>query len=182
MAPVVDMSDKNAWDDSLLIDSWDSAVNEYKKYHSIHQSGKKLEDVLTEEELKELRADYGDLMDGAETASAAAETNGVADHEDIDTPMSETNSVAQADQSGPSPQQEPDLSGEQEPQIQLPRAEAPPVPHAAGSLAGAMPQAILGTVQDENMKNIMMSWYYAGYYTGLHAGQQQALKEPPSTQ
>jgi hypothetical protein len=32
------------------------------------------------------------------------------------------------------------------------------------------------------MKNIMMSWYYAGYYTGLHAGQQQALKEPPSTQ
>lgn len=30
MAPVVDMSDKNAWDDSLLIDSWDSAVNEYK--------------------------------------------------------------------------------------------------------------------------------------------------------
>jgi hypothetical protein len=32
------------------------------------------------------------------------------------------------------------------------------------------------TVQDENMKNIMMSWYYAGYYTGLHAGQQQAPK------
>jgi hypothetical protein len=32
------------------------------------------------------------------------------------------------------------------------------------------------------MKNIMMSWYYAGYYTGLHAGQQQTLKEPPSTQ
>lgn len=30
MAPVVDMSDKNAWDDSLLIYSWDSAVNEYK--------------------------------------------------------------------------------------------------------------------------------------------------------
>jgi hypothetical protein len=37
------------------------------------------------------------------------------------------------------------------------------------------------TVQDENMKNIMMSWYYAGYYTGLHAGQQQAPKSttPP---
>jgi len=30
MAPVVDMSDKNAWDDSMLIDSWDEAVNEYK--------------------------------------------------------------------------------------------------------------------------------------------------------
>lgn len=30
MAPIVDMSDKNAWDDSVLIDSWDDAVNEYK--------------------------------------------------------------------------------------------------------------------------------------------------------
>jgi hypothetical protein len=28
--------------------------------------------------------------------------------------------------------------------------------------------------QDENMKNIMMSWYYAGYYTGLYDGQQKA--------
>ncbi|CAG5182091.1 uncharacterized protein ALTATR162_LOCUS9987 [Alternaria atra] len=182
MAPIVDMSDKNAWDDSLLINSWDSAVDEYKKYHSIHQSGKKLEDVLTEEELKELRGDYGDLMDEAETASAAADTNGVAEHEDVNTPLSETNGVAQSDQSGPSPQQEPDLSGQQGPQIQSPRAEAPPVPHAAGTLTDAMPQAILGTVQDENMKNMMMSWYYAGYYTGLHAGQQQAPKEPPSTQ
>ena len=94
-------------------------------------------------------------MDGAETASAAAETNGVADHEDVDTPMSETNSVAQAAGTWTCEtveyrtlsykNQEPDLSGEQEPQIQSPRAEAPPVPHAAGSLAGAMPQAILGT-------------------------------------
>jgi hypothetical protein len=24
------------------------------------------------------------------------------------------------------------------------------------------------------MKNIMMSWYYAGYYTGLYDGQQKA--------
>ena len=23
------------------------------------------------------------------------------------------------------------------------------------------------------MKNIMMSWYYAGYYTGLYEGKQQ---------
>jgi hypothetical protein len=29
------------------------------------------------------------------------------------------------------------------------------------------------TVQDENLKNMMMSWYYAGYYTGLYEGQQK---------
>ncbi|KAJ5635375.1 uncharacterized protein N7484_008688 [Penicillium longicatenatum] len=29
-------------------------------------------------------------------------------------------------------------------------------------------------VQDESLKRLMMAWYYAGYYTGLHEGQQQA--------
>ena len=36
-------------------------------------------------------------------------------------------------------------------------------------------------MQDETMKNLMMSWYYAGYYTGLYEGKQQgyvsALRE-----
>jgi len=41
-------------------------------------------------------------MDEAEAVSATAETSGVADHEDVDTPLSETNGVAQ---SGPSPPQ-----------------------------------------------------------------------------
>jgi hypothetical protein len=59
--------------------------------------------------------------------------------------------------------------------------------------AGAMPQALMNsgkpecfmcdritreanafTVQDEGLKNLMMSWYYAGYYTGLLEGQQKA--------
>lgn len=34
-------------------------------------------------------------------------------------------------------------------------------------------------VKDENLKNAMMSWYYAGYYTGLAAGQQTAPDEAP---
>lgn len=29
-------------------------------------------------------------------------------------------------------------------------------------------------VQDESLKNLMISWYYAGYYTGLYEGQQQS--------
>lgn len=37
----------------------------------------------------------------------------------------------------------------------------------------------ISIVQDENLKNIMMSWYYAGYYTGLHAGQQLPRDAPP---
>lgn len=28
-------------------------------------------------------------------------------------------------------------------------------------------------VKDEALRNLMMSWYYAGYYTGLYEGQQK---------
>jgi hypothetical protein len=34
-------------------------INNVQKYHSIHKSGKRLEDALSEEELKVLR-EYGD--------------------------------------------------------------------------------------------------------------------------
>jgi len=72
------------------------------------------------------------------------------------------------------------------------------LPHQ-DSIPESIPQAILGTgmrpgqvtsrpaqennvlgkkqtdilvVQDEKLKNLLMSWYYAGYYTGLYTGQQ----------
>ncbi|KAI1167220.1 hypothetical protein F5B18DRAFT_647873 [Nemania serpens] len=34
------------WDDSALIDSWDQALEEYKKYHSIHRNGGNVKDLL----------------------------------------------------------------------------------------------------------------------------------------
>ena len=33
--------------------------------------------------------------------------------------------------------------------------------------------------QDEALRGLLMSWYYAGYYTGLHDGKQQQGKEHP---
>lgn len=69
----MDLNDRKAWDDSDLISTWDEALEEYKvcsntsfvlrhatnseqKYHSIHLSGKKLEDVLTKEEMAKVIA------------------------------------------------------------------------------------------------------------------------------
>ncbi|KAJ5320430.1 hypothetical protein N7508_000713 [Penicillium antarcticum] len=46
---------------------------------------------------------------------------------------------------------------------------APPMPHPA-----------MANVQDEALKNLMMSWYYAGYYTGVYEGQQKATREKSS--
>lgn len=31
--------------------------------------------------------------------------------------------------------------------------------------------------ENEDMKNLMMAWYYAGYYTGLQEGQQKAQQQ-----
>lgn len=44
-----------------------------------------------------------------------------------------------------------------------------------GFMMFEMPSANMGlhAVHDENLKNLLMSWYYAGYYTGLYEGQQQ---------
>jgi hypothetical protein len=36
-----------------------------------------------------------------------------------------------------------------------------------------MANVALNAVHDESLKNLLMSWYYAGYYTGLYEGQRQ---------
>jgi hypothetical protein len=94
-------------------------------------------------------------MEEAETASGAAETISVADHKDAEMSQPETNGIAHSDQAQ-TPQvrtlmkhfecrtlsnKNQELLPSEQPS---PGAEAP-IPHAAEGLAGAMPQAILGT-------------------------------------
>lgn len=174
MAPaVVDMSDKNAWEDSTLIDHWNECVKQYEKYHSIHKSGKRLEEALTEEELKELRADYADVLEEPDSIVAGdlgfeddAMDEGNSDVDDIETNEEE-----------PTGQEQAEYKELQASEQHQPAPKVAPEAHDEARASTAMPQAILGTVQDENLKNMMMSWYYAGYYTGLHAAQQQALQD-----
>lgn len=163
------MDDQHDWDDSALIDSWDSALAEYKKYHSIQAQGKRLEDVLTKEELDTLRADYGDLVEDVETNSKAEIDIDHAAQVDAEHPEAAGNAngqalldVTQAEEITAPKDQEP-ASKTRETKLTTEGDEA----HAA-----SMPQAILGTVQDDNLKNLMMAWYYAGYYTGIQTGQQ----------
>lgn len=42
-----------------------------------------------------------------------------------------------------------------------------------GTLAADSPPPPKLAVKDEGLKKLLMSWYYAGYYTGLYEGQQK---------
>jgi len=59
-----------------------------------------------------------------------------------------------------------------------PSAAPPLLPHhliGAGEYYPSAEGTLLTIiVQDEGLKNLLMSWYYAGYYTGLYEGQQMA--------
>jgi len=119
------------WDDSALVDSWNSALDEYKKYHSLQARGGTIQDL--EEVVQSSVAKRARVTDESQRAEPTPQP---------------------AEAPKPAPTGVPVVS-----------APAPP------------PQALLGSMQDENLKKLLMSWYYAGYYTGLYEGQQHAQQK-----
>jgi len=135
-----DLSHEEIWDDSALIDSWNSALDEYKRYHSIHAKGGSLQDlekVVEESAARRENAPEGQFEDPNKSSDRLSETGA------IDEPRPQNAIGQQQTSPGPSP-----------------------------------PEVLLGSVEDESLKKLMMAWYYAGYYTGLFEGQQQAQKKP----
>ncbi|KAL0940884.1 survival motor neuron-like protein 1 [Colletotrichum truncatum] len=155
----VELSHAEMWDDSALIDSWNEALDEYKKYHSIHAKGGKLEDVDLQEKSGSQAIDpETEAVDRSEImvdGEAANETKEVGGSTDVKQPI--------------------------HPRVQstasVPAAKAISSSGGAPGPATMGPQGLLGSVQDEGLKRLLMSWYYAGYYTGLYEGQQQT-QEP----
>ncbi|KAF7537263.1 hypothetical protein G7Z17_g12885 [Cylindrodendrum hubeiense] len=145
-----ELSHEEMWDDSALIDSWNEALQEYKKYHSVHAKGGSVRDL---EPVNRAAAETETQSDQPEESLEDAEIAG------------ETRAVDKgtADEKGKSAMQDG------------------PSNHGPKGGLGAFPvQAVLGSVQDENLKKLLMSWYYAGYYTGLFEGQQQAQQSRES--
>ncbi|CAG8935298.1 unnamed protein product [Penicillium salamii] len=144
----VSMTHEEIWDDSALVQSWDDAVEEYQLYHSIYAKGENVEDVLK-----------------AAESSSVAEPEVVGDaeiHAEEGAVNPESEDVAMIIDEGTSEPITQELLSQP---VSASTAEVP-----AASLP--MPHPVMAN--DEVLKNLMMSWYYAGYYTGLHEGQQQA--------
>ncbi|EXK34933.1 hypothetical protein FOMG_10245 [Fusarium oxysporum f. sp. melonis 26406] len=133
------LTQEEIWDDSALIDSWNEALQEYKKYHSIHAKGGSVRE-LEPQNRAEAEAESG------------SEQPQVTETEEIEL------------DSG---------TAEQNKEIPSSRNESKE-PIASQGTPSFPIQTVLGSVQDESLKKLLMSWYYAGYYTGLYEGQQQA--------
>ncbi|KAK1772637.1 putative smn family protein smn1 protein [Phialemonium atrogriseum] len=140
-----ELTHDDIWDDSALIDSWNDALEEYKKYHSIHAKG---------------GAAVDDILAQAKTRKNAKPETG-----DGSQPMEE-GEVDQADET-PKNGQGTDVHEDRAPTA----VQGGHTTNAGPSNLG--PQTILGSVGDEGLRKLLMSWYYAGYYTGLYEGQQQ---------
>ncbi|KAH7407743.1 hypothetical protein BKA64DRAFT_706152 [Cadophora sp. MPI-SDFR-AT-0126] len=134
-------SHSQIWDDSSLVDSWNEALDEYKKYHSIKARGGNVDQILKEagNTNKQMGEDvhYEVAQDPHAKKGASEETADV----DITSYEEHVPVVEQREHSNRSP---------------------------------ALPQHLIGQVHDNDLKNLLMSWYYAGYYTGLHEGKQTA--------
>ncbi|EON68858.1 hypothetical protein W97_08116 [Coniosporium apollinis CBS 100218] len=167
------LSYADVWDDSALIQSWEAALAEYKKYHSIHARGEKVEDVLSAFELAELRG----TQDQPNGATAPDRADVIKEGELQMTHAKELGELEEGEDA---------VEGTADDQpVQMAAAAVSAEPtgngvtgseHTMPPVLTAMPQVLAGSIQDEALKNLMMSWYYAGYYTGLYEGQQKVVQ------
>ncbi|KAH7356662.1 hypothetical protein BKA65DRAFT_211789 [Rhexocercosporidium sp. MPI-PUGE-AT-0058] len=148
MASNSNASHSQIWDDSSLVNSWNDALEEYKKYHSIKARGENIEKVLKEVEKK----------DHQKSEDVHYQEDDADDHPAQDPRAKEKASEETADL---------DITSQEE---NVPVVEQ----RESSNRSPALPQPLIGQVHDEGLKNLLMSWYYAGYYTGLHEGKQAA--------
>ncbi|KAL8666173.1 MAG: hypothetical protein Q9202_001680 [Teloschistes flavicans] len=160
------LSHEEIWDDSALLDSWDTALQEYQFYHSIHARGERVEDVLDQAEASEKSPDR----------LPANPANGVSFSEDL-----EDGEVADGQiEDGPpmdTAVKEEFVNLEQD-DIPIQQGDAPTSilesTIQSAPLLPEIPSSLTNVVKDQDLKNVMMSWYYAGYYTGLYEGQKKS--------
>ncbi|KAL8711602.1 MAG: hypothetical protein Q9220_004012 [cf. Caloplaca sp. 1 TL-2023] len=68
----------------------------------------------------------------------------------------------------------PPSEGLEDGELEDDQVEDDPLPNRVNKDEAMKPNLSALTVQDPDLKNLMMSWYYAGYYTGLYEGRKQS--------
>ena len=254
--PQEQLTQEQIWDDSTLISTWDAALAEYKKFHSLAAKGEDVDALLAAAEKEEEKAretarrireglpaapaeeapqpqneqgrqeeqdtvmeevvEMGDAAAAAEVAAGREEERGEEKNEEgegkweeegkqtgnrmldkLRGAMATDETAAKTEAAASQPVEKEAVpvveetngareEGEVALDASMPAAPSfgiPDVP-AAGASAQGMPviggcKSPLSDLQrtvltedtaDENLRNLMMSWYWAGYYTGLQEG------------
>ncbi|PWW75267.1 hypothetical protein C7212DRAFT_280944 [Tuber magnatum] len=191
------LTHEEIWDDSILVNTWDEALREYKKYHSIEATGGNVNKILQEalgetEMLDATPSDQGTGGSGEMDTGVASplhqEDGGVGqdavlqhveapDVKNADTLMGDQRAGEGEEASTQDVQGPVTRSHEQDP-VHGEGKGISGLPSQTVSPPGLppIPQNIVGGAENEVLRNLLMSWYYAGYYTGLYEGQQQQGK------
>ncbi|KAI1487934.1 hypothetical protein F4809DRAFT_555766 [Biscogniauxia mediterranea] len=143
------MTHDEIWDDSALVDSWNEALEEYKRYHSIHRHGGNVDDLRRSKP----------EQNGSDAKGSTDEIDSLLDP-GVDTADTEMRGEAK---------EAPVVDGRPEGGTSTTQHSHP---HGLGP--GPVPAGLLGSVRDEGLKRLLMSWYYAGYYTGYYEGQRDS--------
>ncbi|KAL8991700.1 MAG: hypothetical protein Q9169_007731 [Polycauliona sp. 2 TL-2023] len=196
------LSHEEIWDDSALVDSWELALQEYQLYHSIHARGERVEDVLEEAEDPEELPEH---EEGDVGTAAPNNMNGIPQAQKLENEEVEDGEIEDEEVVGIGAKDETVQMKDEKPTGQQHYAPPPSMDASAQRIpeAPAVPAMLMngGETQcaalsvheavlmgaaghDEGLKNLMMSWYYAGYYTGLYEGRKQpdpAAPQPTGT-
>ncbi|KAI5862356.1 hypothetical protein GGS23DRAFT_597578 [Durotheca rogersii] len=160
------LSHSEIWDDSTLINSWNDALEEYRVWLKLHPIRNNLINqrlLIVSQKYHSIHRKGGNveelLNQSSRTASDAKNST-----EEADEPSSN-----RAPNPDPEMKEEVD-NGRQEDGTSTSQHSHPPG-------GGPGPEGLLGSVRDENLKRLLMSWYYAGYYTGLYEGQRVSSEQ-----
>ncbi|KAI9593346.1 hypothetical protein BDF19DRAFT_448395 [Syncephalis fuscata] len=157
-------NEDDVWDDSALIEAWDAAVHEYQTYHAnnkqdntVNKSKRKLKRIPSQYQRKQTKTQ---IENTSTTNTAQSDSN---------TP-SKTNPQYKINEMETDPLGQPSYyeysTNEQYP------------PHYNPFTSASHPTF----PQDPDTMNMVMAWYYAGYYTAIHQTkqQQQQQQQQPS--
>ncbi|TVY81507.1 Survival motor neuron-like protein [Lachnellula suecica] len=161
MASNGNVSHAQMWDDSVLVDSWNDALEEYKQYHSIQARGENAQEVLKAHE--KLSNGLGGEVDSEALQVGEQDEQDHQAKENISGEKVDHDTISQG-------------GGSQGKDKQFTADEVPGALEGGPKKGGPLPAHLIGQVHDDNLKNLLMSWYYAGYYTGLYEGQQQGIQ------
>ena len=162
------LSEAEIWDDRALVRTWEEAVKEYEFYHSLASRGLgrgnlELERVLDEVEREDGEGgdeEKGDVEEGEIDEDVTAIEPNLTNGENLQHGSGSGNEIAK------------EGSGEQRTPSHNP-PESTTQKHASGDVGVDAASVEAATQEQTSLDNLKMAYYWAGYYSGLHDGQQK---------